>query len=136
KKRNQTISTVGSLRPTREEFRRALPAMLRGSGLGSILGVLPDGGALLSSFASYTLEKKISKTPSEFGNGAVAGVAGPEAANNAGAQMSFVPMLTLGIPSNAVMALMIGAMMVHGIVPGPMVVNNQPTLFWGLIASM
>jgi TctA family transporter len=110
--------------------------MLRGSGLGSILGVLPGGGALLSSFASYTLEKKISKTPADFGNGAVAGVAGPEAANNAGAQMSFVPMLTLGIPSNAVMALMIGAMMVHGIVPGPMVVHNQPTLFWGLIASM
>jgi TctA family transporter len=136
RKRDQSISTVGSLRPTREEFRRAFPAMLRGSGLGSILGVLPGGGALLSSFASYTLEKKISKTPAEFGNGAVAGVAGPEAANNAGAQMSFVPMLTLGIPSNAVMALMIGAMMVHGIVPGPMVVHNQPTLFWGLIASM
>src|SRR5690606_30553251 len=115
---------------------QAFPAILRGSGLGSVLGILPGGGALLSSFAAYTLEKKISKTPSEFGTGAVAGVAGPEAANNAGAQMSFVTMVTLGIPSNAVMALMIGAMMVHGIVPGPMVVNNQSALFWGLIVSM
>jgi TctA family transporter len=127
---------VGRLLPSREEFRKAAPAAVRGTLLGSILGVLPGGGALLSSFASYTLEKKIAKDPSEFGRGAVAGVAGPESANNAGAQTSFIPMLTLGIPPNAVMALMIGAMTIHNIQPGPQVMANNPALFWGLIASM
>ena len=127
---------VGKLLPTREEFKEAAPAAVRGTLLGSLLGVLPGGGALLSAFASYTLEKKISKTPERFGKGAVAGVAGPESANNAGAQTSFIPMLTLGIPPNAVMALMIGAMTIHNIQPGPQVMSSNPALFWGLIASM
>jgi len=127
---------VGSLMPTRDEFRRAAPAAVRGTLLGSVLGVLPGGGALLSAFAAYTIEKKISKTPERFGKGAVEGVAGPESANNAGAQTSFIPMLTLGIPSNAVMALMIGAMTIHNIQPGPQVMSSDPALFWGLIASM
>jgi TctA family transporter len=121
---------------TKEQFRKAWPAVLRGTGLGSILGVLPGGGAMLSSFASYTLEKKIAKDPSEFGNGAIQGVAGPESANNAGAQTSFIPLLTLGIPENAVMALMVGAMTIHNIQPGPQVMTSNPSLFWGLIASM
>ncbi|GAB4476121.1 MAG: tripartite tricarboxylate transporter permease [Burkholderiaceae bacterium] len=127
---------VGRLWPSREEFKKAAPAAVRGTLLGSILGVLPGGGALLSSFASYTVEKRLAKDPSEFGKGAVAGVAGPESANNAGAQTSFIPMLTLGIPPNAVMALMIGAMTIHNIQPGPQVMSSNPALFWGLIASM
>ena len=122
--------------PTRAEFRRAWPAVLRGTGLGSILGVLPGGGAVLSSFAAYVLEKKISREPERFGRGAVEGVAGPESANNAGAQTSFIPMLTLGIPGNAVMALMVGAMTIHGIQPGPQVMSERPALFWGMVASM
>ena len=104
--------------------------------IGSVLGVLPGGGAFLSSFASYALEKRLSKHPEEFGNGAIEGVAGPESANNAGAQASFIPMLTLGIPSNGIMALMIGGMIIQGIIPGPQVITRQPDLFWGLIASM
>jgi putative tricarboxylic transport membrane protein len=129
-------AAIGTLWPTREEAQEAAPAAIRGTLVGSILGVLPGGGALLSSFAAYTLEKKIARDPSRFGKGAVAGVAAPEAANNAGAQTSFIPMLTLGIPPNAVMALMIGAMSIHGIVPGPQVMTREPELFWGLIASM
>jgi TctA family transporter len=121
---------------SKEQFRKAWPAALRGTGLGSVLGVLPGGGAMLSAFASYTLEKKISDNPGEFGKGAIQGVAGPEAANNAGAQTSFVPLLTLGIPENAVMALMVGAMTIHNIQPGPQVMTSNPALFWGLIASM
>ena len=101
-----------------------------------MLGVLPGGGATLSSFAAYVLEKRLSRDPSRFGTGAVEGVAGPEAANNAGAQTSFIPMLTLGLPGNAVMALMIGAMMIHGIQPGPQIMTERPGLFWGMIASM
>src|SRR5919201_1708803 len=127
---------ITRLWPTREDFHRAWPAVLRGTALGSILGVLPGGGATLSSFAAYALEKKSSKHPEQFGRGAVEGVAGPESANNAGAQTSFIPMLTLGIPGNAVMALMIGALMIQGIAPGPQVMNEKPQLFWGLIASM
>src|SRR6476469_5854356 len=127
---------VKGLWPTRRDFRDAYPAVLRGTALGSILGVLPGGGALLSSFASYTVEKKLAKDPSRFGKCAIQGVAGPESANNAGAQTSFIPMLTLGIPPNAVMALMVGAMTIHGIVPGPQIMTKQPQLFWGLIASM
>ena len=110
--------------------------MLRGTAVGSVLGVLPGGGAALSSFAAYALEKKSSKTPERFGRGAIEGVAAPEAANNAGAQTSFIPLLTLGIPGNAIMALMVGAMMIQGIQPGPQVMTNQPQLFWGVIASM
>lgn len=113
----------------------AMP-ILRGTSIGSILGILPGGGALLGSFASYLVEKRISKTPERFGHGAIEGVAGPEAANNAGAQTSFIPLLTLGIPSNAVMALMMGAMIIHNIVPGPSVLTERPELFWGITASM
>jgi TctA family transporter len=121
---------------TREEFRQAWPAVLRGTGLGSALGVLPGGGATLSAFAAYVLEKKVAKDPSRFGRGAIEGVAGPESANNAGAQTSFIPMLTLGIPGNAVMALMIGALTIHGVQPGPQIMTERPTLFWGVVASM
>ena len=127
---------VHGLWPTKEDFRLAAPAVLRGTALGSILGVLPGGGALLASFAAYTVEKKVAKDPSRFGKGAIQGVAGPESANNAGAQTSFIPMLTLGIPPNAVMALMVGAMTIKGIQPGPQVMTSNPELFWGLIASM
>mgnify|MGYP002757970195 FL=1 len=101
-----------------------------------MLGVLPGGGAMLGAFASYMVEKRLSRQPQRFGQGAIEGVAGPESANNAGAQTSFIPMLVLGLPSNAVMALMAGAMMIHGIVPGPQVIDERPELFWGLIASM
>ncbi|HVK31833.1 MAG TPA: tripartite tricarboxylate transporter permease [Burkholderiaceae bacterium] len=127
---------VGGMLPTKEEFKKAWPAVVRGTGLGSILGILPGGGALLASFAAYTLEKKIASDSSRFGKGDIRGVAGPESANNAGAQTSFIPMLTLGIPPNAVMALMVGAMTIKGIQPGPQVMTSNPDLFWGLIASM
>jgi putative tricarboxylic transport membrane protein len=127
---------VGSLWPTREEVRQAWPAVLRGTGLGALLGILPGGGAVLSSFASYVLEKRLSRTPERFGTGAVEGVAGPESANNAAAQTSFIPLLTLGIPSNPVMALMMGAMMIQGIAPGTAVITERPELFWGMTASM
>jgi TctA family transporter len=134
--RSVMSARIARLWPTREDFKLAWPAVLRGTGLGSILGVLPGGGATLSSFAAYVLEKKIARDPSRFGRGAVEGVAGPESANNAGAQTSFIPMLTLGIPGNAVMALMIGAMTIHGIQPGPQVMSERPQLFWGMVASM
>ncbi len=129
---------VKGLWPTLQDFKDAYPAVLRGTALGSILGVLPGGGALLASFAAYTLEKKSKGRKGEvpFGQGNIRGVAGPEAANNAGAQTSFIPMLTLGIPPNAVMALMVGAMTIKGIQPGPQVMTSNPELFWGLIASM
>jgi TctA family transporter len=127
---------VKNLFPTKDDFKRAWAPVLRGTALGSFLGILPGGGALLSSFGAYTLEKKISRTPERFGKGAIEGVAAPEAANNAGAQTSFMPMLTLGIPGNAVMALMIGAMTIHGIQPGPQIMTERPQLFWGMVASM
>jgi putative tricarboxylic transport membrane protein len=134
--RSVAIKKVTNLFPTREDWRRMMAPILRGTALGSALGVLPGGGAILASFASYTMEKRVSKTPEEFGKGAIEGVAGPESANNAGAQTSFIPLLTLGIPANPVMALMIGAMIIQGIVPGPNVATEQPALFWGVIASM
>lgn len=127
---------ITRLFPSGDEFRQMIGPVLRGTGVGSVLGILPGGGAILAAFASYTAEKKLSKHPEEFGKGALAGVAGPESANNAGAQTSFIPLLTLGIPANPVMALMIGAMIIQGIVPGPNVVSEQPALFWGIIASM
>jgi TctA family transporter len=127
---------VSGLMPTREDFKAMAAPIVRGTAIGSALGVLPGGGAILAAFASYTVEKRVSKHPEEFGKGAIAGVAGPESANNAGAQTSFIPMLTLGIPANPVMALMIGAMIIQGIVPGPNVAVEQPALFWGIIASM
>ena len=134
--RSLVAQKISRLWPTRDDFRRAWPAVLRGTGLGAVLGVLPGGGATLSAFAAYALEKKVSRHPEEFGHGAVEGVAGPESANNAGAQTSFIPMLTLGIPGNAVMALMIGALMIHGIQPGPQIMSERPNVFWGMIASM
>ncbi len=127
---------VGSLFLTREEFRRAVPSVLRGTVVGSILGILPGGGAALAAFGSYMMERKVSRGRAQFGNGAIEGVAGPEAANNAAAQTSFIPLLTLGIPANAVMALMVGALIIQGIQPGPRMVEAQPDLFWGLICSM
>jgi TctA family transporter len=135
-KRVEISDKVGSLYPNRKELREAIPAILRGTALGSCLGILPGGGATLSAFASYTLEKKVSREPERFGKGHPAGLAGPESANNAGAQTSFIPLLTLGIPGNAVMALMVGAMTIHNIQPGPQVMSSHPDLFWGLIASM
>ena len=127
---------VTGLMPTRKDLKDSAGAILRGTALGSILGILPGGGAVIASFAAYTFEKKISKNPSKFGRGAIEGVAAPESANNAAAQTSFIPLLTLGIPPNAVMALMVGAMTIHGIVPGPQVMTKQPELFWGMITSM
>ncbi len=134
--RGKTIAKVGSLMLTKTEIKRATPSVLRGTVVGSILGILPGGGLALSTFASYMLERRVSKYGHEFGTGAIEGVAGPESANNAASQTSFIPMLTLGIPANAVMALMIGGLMIHGIQPGPAVMQTQPALFWGLIASM
>jgi len=127
---------ISGLMPTRQDLIDSSGAIVRGTILGSILGILPGGGAVVASFAAYTFEKRMSKHPERFGRGAIQGVAAPEAANNAAAQTSFIPLLTLGIPPNAVMALMVGAMTIHGIVPGPQVMTKQPELFWGMIASM
>jgi TctA family transporter len=136
--RDLVPAAMSTVIPSRQELKDSAAPIVRGTLIGSLLGVLPGGGALLSSFASYTLEKKLAgeKADPPFGQGNIRGVAGPESANNAGSQTSFIPMLTLGIPSNAVMALMIGAMMIHDIVPGPQVMSNDPRLFWGLIVSM
>ncbi len=120
----------------RKDLKEAAPAVVRGTFIGSFLGILPGGGAILSSFMSYMVEKKVSRNPETFGKGNICGVASPESANNAGAQTSFIPLLTLGIPSNVIMAMMAGAMMIHGIQPGPRVINANPDLFWGVIASM
>lgn len=131
-------ANVTGLLPTKEDFKNMVPAVLRGTALGSLLGILPGGGAVMAAFAAYTLEKRTKLQPGEvpFGKGNIRGVAAPEAANNAGAQTSFIPLLTLGIPPNAVMALMVGAMTIHNIQPGPQVMTGNPELFWGLIASM
>ena len=134
--RSLMVKKVTGLMLDRDDFKAIAAPVLRGTLLGSILGILPGGGAMLSSFAAYALEKKVSKNSANFGKGAIEGVAAPESANNAGAQASFIPMLTLGIPSNPVMALMIGAMIIQGIQPGPSVMVEQPALFWGLVASM
>ncbi|HEY4316570.1 MAG TPA: tripartite tricarboxylate transporter permease [Herbaspirillum sp.] len=134
--RNLVMKKVSGLMLTKADLKRIVAPVLRGTALGSALGILPGGGAMLASFAAYSFEKKVSRNSAQFGKGAIEGVAAPEAANNAGAQTSFIPMLTLGIPSNPVMALMIGAMILHGIQPGPGVMNEQPALFWGLIVSM
>ena len=129
-------SRIGSVLPTIGDLKTSFWSIVRGTALGSILGILPGGGALLASFAAYMFEKKVARPPRNFGQGDIRGVAAPESANNAGAQTSFIPMLTLGIPSNPTMALMIGAMMIQGIAPGPQVMTERPELFWGLIASM
>ena len=132
-----TITTkIQGLMPTRADLKRIFLLSLQGTGLGALLGILPGGGPALGAFTAYALAKKTSKHPEEFGKGAIEGVAAPEAANNAAAQTSFIPMLTLGIPSNGVMALMIGAMLIKGIQPGPNVMSAQPALFWGVIVSM
>jgi TctA family transporter len=131
-------ASVSGLLPTKQDFQRMVPAVLRGTALGSLLGILPGGGAVMAAFAAYTVERKTKLQPGEvaFGKGNIRGVAAPEAANNAGSQTSFIPLLTLGIPPNAVMALMVGAMTIHNIQPGPQVMTANPELFWGLIASM
>ncbi|MGO4387402.1 tripartite tricarboxylate transporter permease [Microvirga sp. 2YAF29] len=134
--RDVVRQAIGRLLPNRDDFKQSYKPVLRGTFIGAILGILPGNGAVLGPFASYTLEKKIAKDPRRFGRGAIEGVAGPESANNAGAQTSFIPLLTLGIPPNAVMALMVGAMTIHGIIPGPQVMTKNPNLFWGMIASM
>lgn len=136
KRENTQLAQITRLMPTLSELRAMLPPVLRGTALGSVLGILPGGGATLASFSAYALEKKISSKPEEFGHGALAGLAGPESANNAAAQTSFIPMLTLGIPSNPVMALMIGALIMQGIQPGPSVIHEQPMLFWAIVISM
>src|SRR2546423_2650531 len=135
-RRDLVSSKVSGLMPTKEDLKRSIAPILRGTFLGGLLGILPGGGAVLASFSAYTVEKKLSRTPEKFGTGMIEGVAGPESANNAAAQTSFIPMLGVGIPSNAVMAMMIGGMMMQGIVPGPQVMEQRPELFWGLIASM
>lgn len=135
-RRDLVSSKVTGLFPTLDDIKRSIGPILRGTFLGGFLGILPGGGAVLASFSAYTVEKNLSKTPEKFGTGMIEGVAGPESANNAAAQTSFIPMLTLGIPSNAVMAMMIGGMMIHGIVPGPQVMEQKPGLFWGMIVSM
>ena len=134
--RDVVRSKIGNLLPNWSEIKQSIKPVLRGTAIGSILGILPGNGAVLGPFASYAMEKKLAKDPSRFGKGAIEGVAGPESANNAGAQTAFIPLLTLGIPPNAVMALMVGAMTIHGIIPGPQVMTKNPELFWGMIASM
>jgi putative tricarboxylic transport membrane protein len=135
-RRDLVDAKVSGLLPTKEDIMRSIAPVLRGTFLGGLLGILPGGGAVLASFSAYTVEKRLSKTPEKFGTGMIEGVAAPESANNAAAQTSFIPMLTLGIPSNAVMAMMIGGMMIHGIIPGPQVMEQKPGLFWGMIVSM
>ena len=134
--RSVMVTKITGLWPTREDFKRMVAPILRGTVIGSALGILPGSGSILGSFAAYSIEKKVSKNRAQFGKGAIEGVAAPESANNAGAQTSFIPLLTLGIPSNPVSALMVGAMIIHGIQPGPSVINEQPSLFWGMIVSM
>ncbi len=134
--RSVLVKKVEKLWLTMTDFKRIIAPVLRGTALGSVLGVLPGGGHVLASFASYSIEKKTSRNPENFGKGAIEGVAGPESANNAAAQTSFIPLLTLGIPAHPVMALIIGAFIIQGIQPGPNVISSQPALFWGVIASM
>jgi TctA family transporter len=134
--RTLVARTVGNLWLTREDLRRIVRPVLRGTALGSVLGILPGGGHILAAFASYSIEKRVSRHPETFGHGAIEGVAAPESANNAAAQTSFIPLLTLGLPAHPVMALMVGAFIIHGITPGPSVITDEPALFWGLIVSM
>jgi TctA family transporter len=134
--RTVAVAKITSLMPTRQDFKRMIAPVLRGTAIGSTLGILPGSGSILGAFAAYSIEKKVSRNRAQFGKGAIEGVAAPESANNAGAQTSFIPMLTLGIPSNPVMALMVGAMIIQGIQPGPSVITEQPALFWGIVVSM
>jgi len=134
--RSILVGKIKNLMPTWPDLKAAFPAILRGTCVGTMLGILPGGGAALPPFAAYALEKKVSRHPERFGTGVIEGVASPEAANNAGAQTSFIPLLTMGIPTNPLMALMIGALMIQGIQPGPSVIREQPALYWGVVASM
>ncbi len=134
--RHTAVSKVASLMPTKDDIKMSIGPILRATAIGVIFGILPGAHTVIASFSSYTLEKKLAKDPSRFGKGAIEGVAGPEAANNAAAQTAFIPLLTLGIPTGAVMALMVGAMTIQGIAPGPQVMTQKPDLFWGMIASM
>jgi len=134
--REPFTSKVSNLLPTKDDFKQAWKAVVRGTALGAFFGVLPGTGATISAFASYSMEKKIAKDPSRFGKGAIEGLAGPESANNAAAQTAFIPMLTLGLPASATMAVMLGALMLQGINPGPQVMTSNPDLFWGIIVSM
>ncbi len=127
---------IKNLLPNREDWRRSTGPIIRGSFLGFLLGILPGGGAILASFVSYSVEKKVSKHPEKFGRGAIEGIAGPETANNAATGGGFVPLLSLGIPSNVIMAILLGALLIHGVAPGPMLIQNRPDIFWGVIASM
>ena len=134
--RHTSVEKLGSLRLSAQDFRSIAMPTIRGTAIGSLLGLLPGGGATVGAFAAYVMEKRVAKQPERFGNGAIEGVAAPESANNAGAQTSFIPLLTLGIPANATMAMMAGALILHGVAPGPNIITNEPRLFWGLIASM
>ena len=134
--REAKVSKVTSLMPTRDDIRMSIGPIIRGTAIGTVFGILPGAHTVIAAFSSYTLEKKMAKDPSRFGKGAIEGVAGPESANNAAAQTCFIPLLTLGIPTGAVMALMVGAMTIQGIAPGPQVMTQKPDLFWGMIASM
>jgi putative tricarboxylic transport membrane protein len=135
-KQGVVVSQVKNLLPSRQDWKDSAMPIARGSFTGFFLGILPGGGAVLASFISYGVEKRVSKTPEQFGHGAIAGVAGPEAANNAAAQAAFIPLLTLGVPANAVMGILLGALMIHGISPGPMMIEKNPELFWGTVTSM
>jgi len=134
--KNIEVSKVHSLMPTWDDIKVSIGPIMRGTAIGTVFGILPGSHTVIASFSSYTLEKKLAKDPSRFGKGAIEGVAGPESANNASAQTCFIPLLTLGIPTGAVMALMVGAMTIQGIAPGPQVMTQKPDLFWGMIASM
>jgi putative tricarboxylic transport membrane protein len=131
-----TFSRIAGLLPTRKDWKASLGPIIRGSVLGVFLGILPGGGAILASFTSYAMEKRLSRTPERFGEGAIEGVAGPESANNAGSTGAFIPMLAMGIPSNVTIAILLGSLMVHGVEPGPLLATQHPQLFWGLIASL
>lgn len=133
---SSVITRVSHVFPTRRDWVASKWAIIRGGVIGFILGILPGGGAILASFVSYAVEKRVSKTPERFGHGAIEGVAAPESANNAAAGSAFIPMLTLGIPANPIMAILLGALMIHGIAPGPLLMKEQPNLFWGVITSM
>jgi len=135
-KREVFTSNVKGLLPTLNDWSRSIWAILRGTAIGFFLGLIPGGGAVLASFVSYAIERRVSKHPETFGKGAIEGVAAPESANNAGAQGAFIPLLTLGIPSNVVMALLLGALMIHGVTPGPLLLVQNPEIFWGVVASM
>jgi putative tricarboxylic transport membrane protein len=134
--RTVVASKIGGLLPSMKDWMQCRWALLRGSAIGFCLGVLPGGGAVISSFLSYAVEKRFARDPSRFGKGAIEGVAGPEAANNAAAGGAFIPLLTLGIPPNVVMALLLGAFIIHGVEPGPLLMTKHPELFWGVVASM